>query len=76
MSLSAANVPTIHFELCLGFERCGACGAVCPEGAIRAGLRADEPAYAGDCSLCAACEDVCPAGAISVPFAISNSNSK
>ncbi len=61
--------PTIDESLCLGFDRCGACGAVCPGGWLPVG-EADSPQGERTCTLCAACEDVCPAGAVSVPFTI------
>jgi ferredoxin len=61
-------LPDINPELCIA---CGACGAVCPTGAVLFGeglpVRLD---VTRACDQCAACEDICPTGAISVPFTI------
>ena len=60
--------PEINPQLCI---RCGACGEVCPTGAVsnRDGI----PVILNEeraCDLCGACEDICPTGAINVPFTI------
>ncbi len=74
MNSTPVLLPDINPELCTA---CGACGAICPTGAllIREGFpaRIDDPRT---CDLCAACEDICPTDAISVPFRVEFFKSK
>jgi uncharacterized Fe-S center protein len=55
----------VDSTLCDG---CGSCLAVCPEGAVRAGVETAE-IDVETCVLCGECLRVCSTGAIGAPFA-------
>ncbi len=65
MTDQKGTLPVINKTLCTG---CGACVAICPNGAITG----EFPGHAISelCTRCAECEDICPMGAITVPFTI------
>lgn len=52
----------VNKEICLG---CGACGGVCPTGAIQLGDDCKAECNPDVCVDCGACIDTCPVEAIS-----------
>lgn len=60
-------LPQIDLELC---DRCGACVAYCPSGALEMGPDGPLIVRPEDCTYCTECEALCPRGAIMCPYEI------
>lgn len=62
IGIIGARRPEVTDEACL---RCGACTAVCPDGAIELTYDADEPQLDRTrCQACGKCLDACPSGTL------------
>ncbi|MBN1954072.1 MAG: 4Fe-4S binding protein [Anaerolineae bacterium] len=60
-------LPEIDKALC---DRCGACVALCPAGAVDMTPQGPVVARPADCTYCTQCEAICPQGAIRCAFEI------
>ena len=60
-------LPEINMELS---DRCGACVAGCPAGAVEMMPKGPSFARPADCTYCAACETICPRRAIACRYEI------
>ncbi|MGD8244533.1 MAG: 4Fe-4S binding protein [Anaerolineae bacterium] len=60
-------LPRVSLERC---DRCGACVASCPTGAVEMGSYGPRIARPRDCTYCAECEALCPRGAITCPYEV------
>lgn len=60
-------LPEVNLALC---DRCGACVAGCPAGAVVMGKEGPFFVRPVDCTYCAVCETICPRGAITCTYEI------
>jgi MinD superfamily P-loop ATPase len=60
-------LPEINLALC---NRCGACVAECPTGAVEMGPEGPFIARPVDCTYCTRCEAICPQRAITCTYEI------